>query len=109
MTATGSGRTLESTFGTPINSYQASHRVRTEQLCDFCEALMLAAPPAAVTISSYDPEVDSDVRGRAAALRIATTLFWLGSIVTATGSVIPFPEKQHSQCPFAIVRIARHC
>ena len=58
-----------------VNSYQAPDGVTIEKLCQFCAALGTIAPPAAVTFSAYDPALDADRRGLAAALRIAETLF----------------------------------
>ena len=58
-----------------VNSYQAPEGLSVARLCDFCGALKQFAPPAALTFSAYDPVVDSDQRGLAAAVRIIATLF----------------------------------
>jgi arginase len=58
-----------------VNCYQAPDGLSVKQLLEFCEGLKSVAPPAALTFSAYDPAVDSDKRGLAAAIRIIETLF----------------------------------
>ena len=58
-----------------VNSYQAPAGLSVARLVEFCGALKAVAPPAALTFSAYDPAVDSDKRGLAAALRVIEQLF----------------------------------
>lgn len=58
-----------------VNSYQAPAGLSVATLLDFCRALQSETPPAALTLSAYDPAVDSDKRGVAAALRVIEQLF----------------------------------
>jgi arginase family enzyme len=58
-----------------VNVYQAPEGLTVAKLADFCGALKSVASPAAVTFSAYDPQVDSDQRGLAAATRIVEALF----------------------------------
>lgn len=58
-----------------VNVYQAPEGLTVTKVADFCGALKAIAPPAAVTFSAYDPQVDSDQRGLAAATRILEALF----------------------------------
>jgi arginase family enzyme len=58
-----------------VNGYQAPNGLSVAKLREFCEELKAVAPPAALTFSAYDPAVDWDKRGVAAALRVIEVLF----------------------------------
>lgn len=58
-----------------VNQYSAPDGVRTEALENFCRALRHLRPPAAVTLSAYDPAADADGRACEAALRVVEALF----------------------------------
>ena len=58
-----------------VNRYQAPDGLSVAKLVEFCEGLKSVAPPAALTFSAYDPEVDSDKRGVDAARRVLEALF----------------------------------
>ena len=58
-----------------VNSYQAPDGLSVAKLVEFCEGLKGVAPPAALTLSAYDPAVDADKRGVDAARRVLAALF----------------------------------
>jgi arginase len=57
------------------NAYAAPDGVSADALVRFCAALARHAPPAAVTLSAYDPAEDVDGRAGRAALRVLDALF----------------------------------
>jgi arginase len=56
------------------NAYASGGGVTAAALADFCGVLARTAPPAAITLSAYDPAADADRRVRAAALHIVDAL-----------------------------------
>jgi arginase len=66
------------------NGYAAPGGVSAVALAAFCGALRSHAPPVAVTLSAYDPAVDTDGRACEAALLVLDALF---------GSTAAFPEQ----------------
>jgi arginase len=57
------------------NGYAAPEGVSAAALAAFCDGLRRHAPPAAVTVSAYDPAVDTDGRACQTALLVLDALF----------------------------------